>query len=639
MDKYYNYKNIFYKYKYNHDDNFTSSYILTMQTCEYNNVDYDGIFDINENSKNNIIVLDNFYEDPYKVRNFALSQNINITGGFPGHRSESYTIDYIKDKLEHIIGEKIYNFFVNDDNSIQTLYNGNFFYTTEKDQPSIRQDFPYDWVCIIYLTPDAPYDSGLNLYKQECIHNVPTYNIVDEFGNVFNRSLIFDAKEFHGSNKYFGKDKYDGQLFQVFWFSTHTNIFENQFENIFKINHNMNNEFIIIDNFYEDPYKVREFALNQEYFENYLLPGISTKSFVDKKIKDCLQKILEPFGEEIDKFEMTEYGKNCNFRLVTEQNNKGRYIHIDENNRSGIIFLNPNDCHTSGTSFYLYKNNIENETLIEKTEEQYEKIRRTNSGYDIFEMEKYFYQNNDNWKVIDNIGNVFNRLIIFNSKRFHQPNHYFGNNKTDGRLTQTFFFNTKKKDKIFTINKNIKSDIIIVNDFYKHPEKVREFVIHCNFTTVGNFPGLRTKSFATSKIKDKFERIIGKKIIDFPQGETDINNYTTYNGSFQYTLSNHKSWIHVDNYNNWAGVLYLTPDAPLNSGTKFYEFNDKSITDLNEKNKYSQDFSKWTLVDRVGNVFNRLLLFNSKRFHISDEYFGNNIYNSRLFQVFFFTSE
>jgi hypothetical protein len=169
---------------------------------------------------------------------------------------------------------------------------------------------------------------------------------------------------------------------------------------------------------------------------------------------------------------------------------------------------------------------------------------------------------------------------------------------------------------------------------------VREFAIQCNFTTTGNFPGFRTKSFANAEIKAKFEKIIGKKIINFPHGEIkDENNYTIYNGSFQYTLSNHKSWIHIDNYNNWAGVLFLTPNAPLNAGTTFYEFNDKSITDIKEIYKYSQDFSKWKLIDRVGNIFNRLLLFNSNRFHISDEYFGTNIYNSRLFQVFFFTTE
>ena len=53
----------------------------------------------------------------------------------------------------------------------------------------------------------------------------------------------------------------------------------------------------------------------------------------------------------------------------------------------------------------------------------------------------------------------------------------------------------------------------------------------------------------------------------------------------------------------------------------------------------SQDVSKWELVDKVGNVFNRLILFNANHFHCSMDYFGNNSNDGRLFQVFFFSTE
>ena len=36
-----------------------------------------------------------------------------------------------------------------------------------------------------------------------------------------------------------------------------------------------------------------------------------------------------------------------------------------------------------------------------------------------------------------------------------------------------------------------------------------------------------------------------------------------------------------------------------------------------EMDKCSQDLTKWENVDKVGNVFNRLILFNSNRFHMS----------------------
>jgi hypothetical protein len=38
----------------------------------------------------------------------------------------------------------------------------------------------------------------------------------------------------------------------------------------------------------------------------------------------------------------------------------------------------------------------------------------------------------------------------------------------------------------------------------------------------------------------------------------------------------------------------------------------------------SQDMTKWALTDMVGNVFNRLVLFNATNFHMSMDYSGQN---------------
>jgi hypothetical protein len=129
--------------------------------------------------------------------------------------------------------------------------------------------------------------------------------------------------------------------------------------------------------------------------------------------------------------------------------------------------------------------------------------------------------------------------------------------------------------------------------------------------------------------------------------ETNINDNNIYNGAFQYTTSRDRSWVHVDGFNSWAGVLYMTPDAPLSSGTGFYKFKDGTMYESDQKimdnkketDKCSQDLTKWDQVDKVGNIFNRLILFNSKRFHMSLDYFGDSKENGRLFQVFFFSTE
>jgi hypothetical protein len=91
----------------------------------------------------------------------------------------------------------------------------------------------------------------------------------------------------------------------------------------------------------------------------------------------------------------------------------------------------------------------------------------------------------------------------------------------------------------------------------------------------------------------------------------------------------------------------MTPDAPLSSGTGFYKYKDgttyesdmKIMNNKPEIDNSSQDLTKWEQVDKVGNIFNRLILFNAKRFHMSLDYFGNMKENGRLFQVFFFSTE
>jgi len=190
--------------------------------------------------------------------------------------------------------------------------------------------------------------------------------------------------------------------------------------------------------------------------------------------------------------------------------------------------------------------------------------------------------------------------------------------------------------------------LIIIDNFYNNPMETRNYILTQDFSVVGNFPGKRTISYATEELKNIIQTYVepfGGKIIDFPCPTTNKKNI--YNGSFQYATSRDRSWIHTDKWNNWAGVLYMTPDAPLSSGTAFYRFKDgatceeegKMLNNQSEVDRFSQDLTKWELVDTVGNVFNRLILFNAHRYHMSLDYFGDTIENSRLFQTFFFSTE
>ena len=242
----------------------------------------------------------------------------------------------------------------------------------------------------------------------------------------------------------------------------------------------------------------------------------------------------------------------------------------------------------------------------------------------------------------------FNEKVIQNKKNAVD----IKNNNFRKEIENQLEKQIKQKQLLDNINSRKPScGLIVIDNFYNNPLETRNYILTQDFTVRGNYPGQRTISYANQHLKDIIQEYIlpfGGKITEFPMpDESNMYNNDIYNGAFQYTTSRDRSWVHIDGFNNWAGVLYMTPNASLSSGTAFYKFLDGTTCERDQKimnNKTetdisSQDMTKWQLVDRVGNVFNRLILFDSKRFHMSMDYFGDSKENGRLFQVFFFSTE
>ena len=178
---------------------------------------------------------------------------------------------------------------------------------------------------------------------------------------------------------------------------------------------------------------------------------------------------------------------------------------------------------------------------------------------------------------------------------------------------------------------------ICIDNFYNDPDEVRRVALNAEYSTEGNYPGIRTKPMMT----DSMEQII-KDAINLNQ---EYNFGKQYCGSFQYTTAFDRSWIHADGTTEWAGVLYLTPNAPPSSGTGFFKFKEGGYTRYTgdkAMDKYidscSQDLTKWEKITEVANVYNRLIIYDATQFHMSSDYFGTNINNARLFQTFFFSA-
>ncbi len=101
-----------------------------------------------------------------------------------------------------------------------------------------------------------------------------------------------------------------------------------------------------------------------------------------------------------------------------------------------------------------------------------------------------------------------------------------------------------------------------------------------------------------------------------------------------------------------VGVLYLTPNAPITSGTglfrhKLTKWTTEPYFDNGEVNQNLKDLlymdawdmTKWEMHTMVGNMFNRLVLYKANQWHQSLDYFGNDIVDGRLFMTFFFNTE
>jgi hypothetical protein len=183
----------------------------------------------------------------------------------------------------------------------------------------------------------------------------------------------------------------------------------------------------------------------------------------------------------------------------------------------------------------------------------------------------------------------------------------------------------------------MKTNVIITDDFYSDPDRVRNFALSQEFAVRGNFPGSRTRSFLDQSTKDAVQTIIWN-------AGGEVTNWFAEDGltgSFEIATARDRSWIHTDHFNTWAAICYLTPNAPASGGTGLFRHRAtgaRRASELNEEYD-AQDMTKWELYDVIANRYNRLAMYRADLFHTSLDYFGSDLYTGRLFQLFFFSTQ
>jgi len=155
-----------------------------------------------------------------------------------------------------------------------------------------------------------------------------------------------------------------------------------------------------------------------------------------------------------------------------------------------------------------------------------------------------------------------------------------------------------------------------------------------------------TSRFLWPGVKERFEAILGVEVTEWEQ--------YGWNGVFQFCVGTDEIVFHSD-LQRWAGVVFLTPDPPPDAGTTLYRSRATKGRTVGESLARGApatpgevehamydgkllDPAAWEPVDVLGNVYNRLVLWDARMVHAASSYFGAARDDARLFQMFFFDS-
>tara|TARA_B100000085_G_scaffold273841_1_gene289762 strand:+ start:3938 stop:4519 length:582 start_codon:yes stop_codon:yes gene_type:complete len=190
-------------------------------------------------------------------------------------------------------------------------------------------------------------------------------------------------------------------------------------------------------------------------------------------------------------------------------------------------------------------------------------------------------------------------------------------------------------------------DIVVKDNFLKNPHEYRNFALknRDKFITQvnGDWPGYRYE------VTDVFPQENIRKLMPEP---------VTLSLSAFYSIG--KEWqsgvCHFDR-TKYTSILYLSPEAPENSGTEIYDHNRINLNEYYQGNKRSKyylsnknyfdklRFNRWLKKWNnkfgqgepivISNKFNRLMIYESQRIHRAQDYFGSTIKDSRLILISF----
>ena len=163
-------------------------------------------------------------------------------------------------------------------------------------------------------------------------------------------------------------------------------------------------------------------------------------------------------------------------------------------------------------------------------------------------------------------------------------------------------------------------NLIVIDNFLDDPDGVRKVALTLKYNNnQREVPGVRSDI----KLRGDLEKEITDKLkIVFACNQIVWETHIADSFFFQSCKEGTKTWCHLDNQ-DWTAVLYLTPNALVESGTGIFH-------DVN--GEYKMNIG-------VVNIYNRLVAFRGNVLYHRSMLpgFGTTLETSRLTQTFFFS--
>jgi hypothetical protein len=193
--------------------------------------------------------------------------------------------------------------------------------------------------------------------------------------------------------------------------------------NLDKTNHTLAGTVVCKNKFFNNPDKVLELSKRQTYEKSERYPGKRTINLLestDLETKEFgvffAKKIAREVFPGISQF-VIHISFHINELYNDDEANIG-WIHNDDVTLAGLVYLNPLEKNfNSGTSIFL-KKEAENFTMPDF---QSRKIFNTNSIV-TEEYKQDLKNNHTHFEETIRIGNMYNRLIAYDSNLWHRPN-------------------------------------------------------------------------------------------------------------------------------------------------------------------------------------------------------------------------